>query len=122
MSLSNEIEINGELYVRKNSQPELNKDNAVIIRTRSAGVFFGYKTSNRDALEKGLVDLIQARRIWYWAGAATLSQLAMEGTSKPDECKFPVAVAQITLTEVVEVITCTEKAVKAINAVKVWKQ
>lgn len=28
------------------------------------------------------------RRIWYWEGANTLSQLAVDGTQLPDKCKF----------------------------------
>lgn len=119
----NEVEINGVNYVRKDSisTPHVIKENAVIIRTRSAGVFFGYKTSNRESLEKGIVDLVQARRIWYWSGAASISQLAINGTSNPKDCKFPEAVPTITLTEVLEVIPCSEQAVKSIEAVKIWK-
>lgn len=56
-----------------------------MVRTYSAGVFLG-TVASRDGKE---VTLTNARRIWYWAGAATLSQLATEGTSKPKECKFP---------------------------------
>ena len=57
----------------------------VIVRTYSAGVFAG-NLESRNGRE---VVLRSARRIWYWDGAATLSQLAMEGTSKPENCKFP---------------------------------
>ena len=50
----------------------------VICRTYSAGVFAGFLVS-REGKE---VVMTQARRLWYWAGAASLSQLAMEGTKK----------------------------------------
>jgi len=50
-----------------------------IVRTYSAGVFLG-TVKERNGKEVLLAD---ARRIWYWDGAASLSQLAMEGTSKP---------------------------------------
>jgi hypothetical protein len=66
--------------------------------------------------------MTKARRIWYWAGAATLSQLAMEGTSKPNDCKFPCAVDTVTLTEAIEILNCTPKAKKSIESVKVWAQ
>ena len=90
----------------------------VIVRTYSAGVFSGY-LAKKDGQE---VILNNARRIWYWDGAASLSQLAMEGTSKPENCKFPCEVAEITLMQVIEIIPCTNKAIKSIKGVKVWKQ
>ena len=90
----------------------------VIIRTYSTGVFAG-ELKSRDGKE---VVLKNARRLWYWEGAASLSQLAMEGVSKPEECKFPCEVDEITLTEAVEVISCTEQAQKSIKNVNVWSQ
>lgn len=119
----NEISINGVEYVRKDSvktTPKLNKDNASIVRTVSAGVFFGYPSSMD--LAKGLVTLKNVRRLWYWSGAASLSQLAVDGTSKPSECKFPTEVEEIQLTNVIEVIKCTEKAVDSLTSVKIWNE
>jgi len=89
----------------------------VIVRTYSAGVFAGTLVS-RNGKEVTLTD---ARRLWYWAGAASLSQLAVSGTSKPKECKFPVAVANIVLTEAIEIIDVTSEAEKSIKDVPVWK-
>ncbi|MCK4328755.1 hypothetical protein KAX02_02825 [candidate division WOR-3 bacterium] len=68
------------------------------------------------------VELKNARRIWYWDGAASLSQLAMEGVSKPESCKFPCEVTKITLTEAIEIIPCTQKAIDSIRSVKIWKK
>jgi len=89
-----------------------------IVRTHSAGVFLGELNSRKgkEALLKN------ARRMWYWAGAASLSQLAVEGTSQPSQCKFPVAVDEILLTEVIEIIPATEAAIASIAAVPEWKQ
>jgi len=89
-----------------------------IIRTYSAGVFAGYVES-RNGKE---VVIRRARRLWYWAGAASLSQLAVSGTSKPDDCKFPVEMDRTTVTEVIEIIDCTEAARDSIEGVKVWAQ
>ena len=89
-----------------------------IVRTYSAGVFLG-TVVERDGKE---VVLSNARRIWYWDGAATLSQLANEGTSKPKNCKFPAPVERILLTEAIEIIPATEAAIASIAAVPVWKQ
>jgi len=89
----------------------------VIVRTYSAGVFAGYLKS-RNGKE---IVLANARRLWYWDGAASLSQLATEGVSKPQNCKFPCEVDAITLTEAIEIIPCTEKARLSIKGVKIWK-
>jgi hypothetical protein len=88
----------------------------VIVRTYSAGVFAGTLVS-REGREVTLAD---ARRIWYWDGAASLSQLAMEGTKKPGNCKFPCPVSEVLLTEAVEIIPCTDAARASIESVPVW--
>ena len=88
-----------------------------IVRTYSAGVFLG-TVKERNGKE---VTLTNARRIWYWDGAATLSQLATEGTSKPQNCKFPEAVPEILLTEAIEFIPASEAAIASIMAVPTWK-
>ena len=89
-----------------------------MVRTYSAGVFLGTLKS-REGKE---VVLNNARRMWYWDGAASLSQLATDGTSKPKTCKFPAAVSEVLLTEAIEIIPATEAAIASIAAVKVWKQ
>ena len=90
----------------------------VIVRTYSAGVFAGLLES-RSGRE---VVLTQARRLWYWAGAASLSQLAMSGTTKPSECKFPIAVDRIELLEAIEILDVTNVAQSSIEAVPVWSK
>ena len=91
-------------------------DQYVIVRTVNAGVFAGILV-RRDGSE---VELRDARRIWRWDGAASLSQLAVEGTSRPEKCKFPVAVPRLTVLEVIEIIPTTERARASIEAVPVW--
>lgn len=88
----------------------------VIVRTYSAGVFAG----NLESREGKEVVLLNARRIWYWAGAASLSQLAVDGVTKPLECKFPCEVSKVLLTEVIEILDVTEKAEQCIKNVPVW--
>jgi hypothetical protein len=111
----NEIEINGEIYVKKQS---LENKQYVIIRTLSAGVFAGYLEAYKGNQE---VDLINARRLWYWDGACSLSQLAVDGVKKPENCKFPCEVENIKLLEVIEIIKCTEKAKLSIAGVPIWE-
>jgi len=115
------LTINGIEYVPKTSisrkAEKLDGMDYVIVRTYSAGVFAGY-LAQRDGKE---VTLKRARRLWYWSGASSLSQLAMEGVSKPDNCKFPCEVDSIDLTEAIEIIVCTEKSRVSIKGVKIWK-
>ena len=116
-----EITINGIVYIPKDSvrtpAQELDGMEYCMVRTYSAGVFAGYIES-RDGKEAVLRN---ARRIWQWAGAVELCQLATEGTKNPDACKFPAPVDKVILTEVIEIIPITEKAQKSIAEVPVWK-
>ena len=122
--MKNEISVDGTKYVRADSisaQPKKAKTFKgkpyVIVRTYSAGVFAGYlaKRTGKEAT------ILEARRIWYWEGAASLSQLAVDGTSKPEKCKFPTTVPKIEVTEVIEILEVSEKAKKSIESVPIWK-
>lgn len=88
-----------------------------IVRTYSAGVFAGY-VEKREGKE---ITIRKVRRIWYWDGANSLSQLAVDGTLKPENCKFACEVDTIIVTEAIEIIPCTEKARKSIMEVEEWK-
>ena len=94
------------------------KEHYVIIRANTAGCFAGIL----EARNGDCVTLKQSRRLWYWAGAASLSQLAQEGTSKPLDCKFPVAVDSQEIFGVIEILDVTEIARKCIERVPVWRQ
>lgn len=109
-----EIVVDGKIYIPK--EQSINQG-FFIVRTYSAGVFAGY-LKTRNGKECVLVDAI---RLWMWKGAASLSQLAMEGVSCPNECKFAMPVTEIILTESIEIIQCTEKATKNIQQVPPWK-
>ena len=111
--------INGEEYVKSSEFKGVSLDGLeyCMVRTYSAGVFAGY-VEKRDGRE---ATLRHARRMWYWDGAASLSQLATDGTSKPENCKFPCEVDKVILTEVIEIIPITEKARKSIEEVPVWE-
>lgn len=95
----------------------IGKGKYCMARTYSAGVFAGTIVSRKG---KEVV-LKNARRIWYWDGAASLSQLAMDGTSKPHNCKFAMPVSEVLLMEAIEIIPITPKAKKSIDGVAIWK-
>lgn len=116
MSTPNTITIDGVEFVRKDSTLNANPSDYKIVRTQSAGVFAGYVESRKGQE----VVMRQVRRLWYWEGAASLSQLAVDGTSKPVQCKFPVTVDRIELLQVVEILDVTQKACESIASVPVW--
>lgn len=118
----NELVVNGIEYVRKGSQEyaaeKVDGMEYCIVRTYSAGVFAGYVKSYNGQE----VVMVDSRGIWYWDGACGLSQLAVDGTSEPKNCKFTVAVKNRVLTQVIEIIPCSEKARKSILGVAIWKK
>ena len=96
---------------------ESNIGKKVIIRGDRSGVEFGELVEQNGSV----VTLKNARRLWCWAGAASLSQLAMDGTKRPQDCRFTVTVNSITILDAVEIIPCTDKAIKSIEEVDEWK-
>ena len=123
--MSKEIVVDGVKYVPKDSVVAATGPKAksfkgmeyVIVRTYSAGVFAGYIKSRKGQE----VILLNARRLWYWVGAASLSQLANDGVSKPSDCKFPAEVESVELLQAIEILPVTEKAKQSIAGVPVWK-
>ena len=103
------------MTIKKANKKETTK--YVVVRTQNAGVFAG----NLFLVGKEEVVLKNVRRIWYWKGAASLSQLAMEGVTCPNECKFSMPVENQHLFQVIEIIDTTKKAEANIKAVPEWK-
>ena len=95
----------------------MQEDNYKIVRTYSAGVFAGNVIS-RNGRE---VVIENARRLHYWEGAASLSQLAMEGVKKPSECRFPCEVKSVLVLQAIEIIDTTKEAEENIKSVPVWE-
>ena len=91
-----------------------------IVRTYSAGVFSG--TIKELDLAQRVVVLSDARRLWRWRGAASLSQLAQSGTSDPRGCQFPEPVTEVTLLEVIEILAVTAAARASIGEVPTWRK
>lgn len=107
--------ITEKLFEGRNTEVDSNK--YYIIRTEQAGVFFGH-IKERTGNEVTMTDV---RRLWYWEGAASLSQMAVDGVSRPHDCKFTVTVPEMTILGVIEIIPCTDKAMGSILGVKEWR-
>ena len=89
----------------------------VLIRADRAGVMVGTLKSRKGSD----VVLTNSRRIWYWDGAASISQIAQSGVSKPQNCKFTESVSEILVLGVIEIIPMTKEAIKSVNEVVPWK-
>ena len=117
-----EITIDGVIYIPKSEYKEkatMKKGmRYVIVRTYSAGVFAGYLESRKGQE----VVIRNARKLWYWDGAATLAELAVKGVSKPQNCKFPCEVDKIELLQTIEILDCTKVAQDNIMAVPEWSE
>lgn len=112
------ITLNGKTYVPEEAVQAVSTEGMkfVIIRTCSAGIHIGYLAEQSEDGKR--VKLLDSRRIWCWSGAFTLSEMSQNGVSKPEDCKFSVTVPEIELTEAIEVIPCTERAMKCLQGVK----
>ena len=91
--------------------------NYVIVRGDRSGVFFG-ELKERSGHE---VTLGNVRKLWYWDGACAVEQLARDGVSRPRNCKFTVTVEEMTITDAIQIIPCTDAAQKSISGVAEWK-
>lgn len=100
---------------QEQQKPE--QEQKYIVRADRAGVFFG-EIESRTGSE---VTMRNVRRIWRWEGANSLSQLAVDGTSVGNKCKFSVEVESMTILGVIEIIPCTAKATKSISEVPEWR-
>lgn len=88
----------------------------VIVRSTNAGVFAGTLVEQQGQH----IILKNARRLWYWAGAASLSELSVKGVLRPQECKFPIEVPEVVLTEAIELLPVSDEARKSIAGVPIW--
>lgn len=86
----------------------------VIVRTYSAGVHVG-ELEVRKGRE---VTLRNARRIWSWAGAFTLSEISQNGISGG---RISCVVSEITLTEAIEIIPASQKAEECLRVITEYK-
>ena len=90
----------------------------VIVRADRAGVFYG-ELKEKEGNE---VQLVNARKLYYWNGANAVEQIALEGVNKPEDCQFTVTLEEMTVMGVIQLLPCTDKAITNIENVKEWKR
>ena len=88
----------------------------VIARGARSGVFYG-TLAEQDGQE---VRLTNVRNIWKWSGARCLMDMAQDGVNDPRNCKFSVFLSEIVMTDCIQILPVSEKAMSVIEAVPEW--
>ena len=89
----------------------------VIVRADKAGVFYG-TLSKKEGTE---VQLTNVRKLYYWSGANAIEQIALEGVKNPKNCKFTVINKEATVSNYIQIITCTNEAIENLESIVEWK-
>ena len=123
MNTPETIKIDDVEYVRKDANKLADSVDGLrycVIRTYSAGVHIGYVKEFGEKHPQH-AKLLNSRRLYSWNGACTLSQVAMDGVDTK-QSRIAMELPEIELTDVIEVIPCSEKSAELFKAVKAWKK
>jgi len=90
----------------------------VIVRDNRAGVHFGTLAAF-DATSKSAT-LTDARKVWFWRGAASCHGLAARGLDHRESKVCPV-VGRVVLLDVVEVVECSDAGASSLRECPEWK-
>lgn len=85
-----------------------------VVRSYDAGVYFGTVTE----IDGETVKIENVRNIWYWEGANCLSQVAIDGIKTG---KVSQTISSMILNRVCQIIPCTDKAIKSLEEIRIWK-
>jgi len=106
---------------KKATKKPAKKREYVIVRCTQGGVHAGYlEKQTRDH-----VFLVGARRIWYWSGAASLSEIAVYGLNpeKSSASKIAAKVRRVQLrqSDCCEILACEPEGQHSIEGVATWR-
>ena len=117
------ITIDDVEYIRKSDAPSIAPDvngmKYCVVRTYSAGVHIGYVAEFGDKHPQH-AKLLDSRRLHYWSGACSLSQVAMDGVDA--DSRIAMKLPEIELTDVIEVIPCSTKSKTFFEGAETWKK
>lgn len=117
------INIDGVVYIREDLRT-LAASNLLglrycVVRTYSAGVHIGY-VQEFGTKHPQYAKLLNSRRLHGWTNACSLSQVAMDGVGEGS--RIAMMLPDIELTDVIEVIPCSYKAMEFFKSAQVWKK
>lgn len=90
----------------------------VLIRSYASGVHFGTLESEKFTSSGKVVVLSNSRRIHYWEGAASLSQMALNGIR---DGRVAMALPTIEVVNVIETIPLSAEAIANLENQPIWK-
>ena len=88
----------------------------IIARIERAGVFHG----TLDYIDGEIIRLKDVRRIYYWNGALSVTDIAAVGITG-GKVTVPVSTVEFMSDKIVELNECSDEATKSIEAIKPWK-
>lgn len=88
----------------------------VIARIERAGVFHG----TLDYIDNEIMRLKDARRIYYWEGALSVTDMASRGLTG-GKISAPVSKVEFLTSKVTELNECSGDASRSIEAIRLWK-
>ena len=88
----------------------------VIVRSHLAGIFFGILTNK----ENDELTLSKARKIFYFSGAYTVEDIAVQGPLNIDKCKITVEVEEIVISKFEQILPCTQESITQIKNIPIW--
>ena len=88
-----------------------------IVRADRAGVFFG---KIKETKSNESIVMTDVRKIFYWDGACAVEQISQDGVN--DNSKLTVVIPEMTISNPVQVIECSEKATEKLKSHKTWKK
>ena len=88
----------------------------IIARIERAGVFHG----TLDYIDNEIIRLKDVRRIYYWNGALSVTDIAAKGITG-GKVTVPVSTVEFMSDKIVELNECSDESTKSIEAIKPWK-
>jgi hypothetical protein len=89
-----------------------------IIRSYTSGVHFG----KIKQIEHEVVALTEARRIHYWDGANSCTDIAIGGILNKKDSRVAAALDEHLIQGVNEVIPCSDKAIECLKSFPIWSK
>ena len=115
---ASEIEVDGVKYVPKSGVKQqadcLDGLTLCVIRTYSAGIWYGYIDYNAKDTFSGVV-VRKAKRIWKWTGAFSLSEVSINGIGS--DSKIAVELPEIKLNRAIELLPVSQSAQTIIDSI-----
>lgn len=103
------------------SEPKKNVGKICLVRSYASGVHFGEVIDEFFTAAGKVVILKDSRRIHYWSGAASLTQIANDGIKNKDSSRLTQILPEIEVVNVCETIPISEKAIKQLESHPIWQ-